>query len=89
MFCHILFVDFINLKFGLGIKDLDGVFKDHLAGHLFTISEEKLFDMQVDNRIECMLLGTSSEGRLLAAAALPGFLFTNNSQLINFLPTVF
>ena len=49
------------------------MFKDHLAGHLFTVGEENLFDVQVDDRMERMLLGTSSEGRLLAAAALPGF----------------
>ena len=37
-----------------------------------------------------MLIDTSSEGRLSAAAvaALPGFLFTNNSQLVNNLPMV-
>ena len=40
--------------------------------------------------MELMLHGTSSGGRLSAAvvAAPPEFLFTNNSQLVNFLPTV-
>ena len=36
---------FVNLESGLGNEDLDGVFKDYLAGHFFTVGEEELVDV--------------------------------------------
>ena len=66
-----LFIDLSNL--GSGSRTWTGCSRIISLGICFTIGEENLFDVQVDDRMERMLLGTSSEGRLLAAAALPGF----------------